>query len=45
MSLRTRSNADVSDEMDSLVEFLGREPNNEAFLKELLSGAAPDARL
>lgn len=27
------------DEMDSLVAFLGREPNNEAFLKQLLSGA------
>jgi hypothetical protein len=25
-----------SDEMDSLVDFLGRKPNNEAFLKSLL---------
>jgi len=31
------------EEMDSLKEFLGREPNNEAFLRELLSGAEPDA--
>jgi hypothetical protein len=29
--------------MDSLKEFLGREPNNEAFLKQLLSGADVDA--
>lgn len=33
------------DEMDSLVAFLGRKPNNEAFLKQLLSGADPEARL
>lgn len=33
------------DEMDSLKEFLGREPNNEAFLKQLLSGAEPEAKL
>ena len=33
------------EEMDSLKEFLGREPNNEAFLKQLLSGAEPEAKL
>lgn len=33
------------DEIDSLIELLGREPNNEAFLKQLLSGAEVDAKL
>ena len=28
------------DEMDSLVAFLGRKPNNSAFLRKLLAGAS-----
>jgi hypothetical protein len=34
-----------SEEMDSLKEFLGREPSNEAFLKELLGGAETNSKL
>jgi Zn-dependent oligopeptidase len=31
------------DEMDSLTEFLGRPPSNEAFMKKLLKGAEQSA--